>query len=478
MKKIKYIVLLTMMIVLSGCVRYDSTMDIKINKSMNFSMIMALDKTMTSMMGSENPFEEIDKGEAEKYGFKVSSFEEGNMKGIKLEKKIKNIDKASIGEENIFDLSNLTKKDESFIFQVKKGFFKNTYIAKIKLETNGMMNERPDMDNTLTDVDFDMSDSPFGNLDYESMMESMDLKFNVHLPFGAISNNATNASNHNKDLVWDLVKLNNEYIEFEFSLFNGIPILVIFSALLFLIIMAIVVFKNNDKNKEKKNKNLDSLSGLDVSFIPTSENNNQMITETSNVQPLINNTVQPSVTVPLEVNRVNKQEISELSNAQGSLKTDLNFDQSNNNASIPSNSFLNINSEMNGIVSASPQETRLVSSNETEGTQVNKGLIHSSFTNDSSATMNPSNETVHTELGSLENNQSQSSCFNTKESNFFNNSEKMNNNQLSPSLSKEQNMDSVNGQVMQDLKVEDVFNVTQIQEIENGQIKNSNDNGF
>lgn len=326
MKKIKYIVLLTIMIVLSGCVRYDSTMDIKINKSMNFSMIMALDKTMTSMMGSENPFEEIDKSEAEKYGFKVSSFEEGNMKGIKLEKKIKNIDKASIGEENIFDLSNLTKKDESFIFQVKKGFFKNTYIAKIKFETNGMMNERPDMDNTLTDVDFDMSDSPFGNLDYESMMESMDLKFNVHLPFGAISNNATNASNHNKDLVWDLVKLNNEYIEFEFSLFNGIPILVIFSALLFLIIMAIVLFKNNDKNKEKKNKNLDSLSGLDVSFIPTSENNNQMITETSNVQPLINNTVQPSVTVPLEVNRVNKQEISELSNAQGFLKTDLNFD--------------------------------------------------------------------------------------------------------------------------------------------------------
>ena len=103
MKKIKYIVLLTIMIVLSGCVRYDSTMDIKINKSMNFSMIMALDKTMTSMMGSENPFEEIDKSEAEKYGFKVSSFEEGNMKGIKLEKKIKNIDKASIGEENIFD---------------------------------------------------------------------------------------------------------------------------------------------------------------------------------------------------------------------------------------------------------------------------------------------------------------------------------------------------------------------------------------
>ena len=30
---------------------------------------------------------------------------------------------------------------------------------------------------------------------------------------------------------------------------------------------------------------------------------------------------------------------------------------------------------------------------------------------------------------------------------------------------------------MQDLKVEDVFNVTQIQEIENGQIKNPNDNG-
>ena len=488
MKKFKYVLLIFMMITLGGCVKYDSTMDIKINKSMDFSMSMALDKSLLSMMGDEDPFGELDISEAEKYGFEASAYEEGNMKGVKLEKKVKNIDKLSNSEDKVFDLSDLAKSEENFIFQVKKGFFKNIYVAKIKFEKNGLLNELPDSDSNLNDSGFDLENSPFGNIDYESMLSSMDLKFNVHLPFGAISNNATNVLNHNKDLVWDLVKLNNEYIEFEFSLYNWIPIIVILFVLLFLIVMGIILFKSNHK-KNKKDKDLEPLPGLNVTTIPIPENPNQVITEARIIQPTINNSVQPSVTVPMDENCATSKVLSEESKNSAALNVVSPIDE---NGSIQTNVLLtNVDSN------ASNPETALIESNEIkmtqnsmnevnykiDGTQVNNTLVSPQSSNinsisDSNKINSTTNGNVYSELDAPENYPIQSTISNANvqasESNLSNNLNVFNTNQVS---SNEKNLDIVNGQIMQDLKVEDVFNVTQIQEIENGQIKNPNDNG-
>ncbi len=480
MKKIKYIVLVTMMIVISGCVRYDSTMDFKINKSMNLSMIMAFDKTMISMMGSEDPFEELDKSEAEKYGFKVSSFEESNMKGIKLEKKIKNIDQVSIGEENIFDLSNLTQKDENFIFQIKKGFFKNTYIAKIKFETNGMMNELPNNDSSLNDSSFDLENSPFENLDYESMMASMDLKFNVHLPFGAISNNATNASNHNKDLVWDLTQLKNQYIEFEFSLYNWIPLLVLVFVLIFFIMMMIFIIKKSNKNKEnKKNKNLEPLPGLEVAPIPIPENNNQVVSENRVIQPSVNGSIQPSILVqPNENNVISRTTSNTIGTITSPLNPSLDVQPSfQPSTSIQKEESVNVPTIETISGSSNQDVSNLNDGNhqafsDKNGTQVNglyQDIVGSEKVQDVLTVNQSMNNSENVSVPNLE--QSDQPRFGPTP---------FNSNEINSTASTtiEQNSDLVNGQIMQDLKVEDVFNVTQIQENENGQIKNPNDHGI
>ena len=124
MKKFKYIILFFLTIFVSGCVKYESTIDIKLNKSMIFSMSMAFDQSLISMM-EKDPFENLDVSEAEKNGFQISRFEEENRKGIKIKKKVKNIDQVSSVDEKVFDLSNLANSEENFIFKIKKGLLKN-----------------------------------------------------------------------------------------------------------------------------------------------------------------------------------------------------------------------------------------------------------------------------------------------------------------------------------------------------------------
>ena len=73
---------------MTGCVKFNTTMDIKKDKSMDFSMIYAVD---TSMLGDKNLFDDKQKEEMRNNGFSVSDSADGKMKGVTLTKKIKNI---------------------------------------------------------------------------------------------------------------------------------------------------------------------------------------------------------------------------------------------------------------------------------------------------------------------------------------------------------------------------------------------------
>ena len=58
MKKIKYLVLLfTVTFLLTGCIKFNANMDIKKDKSMDFSIIYALD---TSVFGEEKALKDSD----------------------------------------------------------------------------------------------------------------------------------------------------------------------------------------------------------------------------------------------------------------------------------------------------------------------------------------------------------------------------------------------------------------------------------
>jgi hypothetical protein len=85
MKKIKYIIMICLITLVStGCVKYDASMDIKRDKSMNFSIIYAMD---SSLGLDKDSLSKEEKEELDKNGFKVSEYKDDKYIGNKITKK-------------------------------------------------------------------------------------------------------------------------------------------------------------------------------------------------------------------------------------------------------------------------------------------------------------------------------------------------------------------------------------------------------
>ena len=262
MRKIKYLMLLCMVaFTMTGCVKYNATMDIKKDKSMNFSMIYAIDKTI---FADTKAIDDDDQKTLKDAGFKIEDYKDGNMVGFKVSKEIKNIDDVSKDGKTNYDLSGLIeeKGKTKDMFTVKKGFFKNTYKASFKFDssdsefntsTKGDDEETPivyddedDEDTTILDDSEDI-DMP----DFSKMGSSMDLSFNVKLPYKAVKNNATKVDDDKKSLKWELASTGPSDIEFEFELYNMTNIyLTIGGCVLLLAVIAFVVVSKIKKGKK------------------------------------------------------------------------------------------------------------------------------------------------------------------------------------------------------------------------------------
>ena len=262
MKKIKCLILLLLItFVVTGCVKFNSTMDIKKDKSLDFSVIYALDKTV---FGEETSLKDEDFKEAEKQGFTIKEYKDGNMEGFTLLKRIKNIDEVSTENDTEFDLSGLMKENAQgkYIFKVVKGKDKNTYYAKFKFDANdsGLSTEGSDeSDEALPDESDDSfltTENGFDDMDLSGMMSSLDLSFNVNLPYPAISNNATTSEDNNKKLSWKLSSAKKEYIEFAFELknndsdFNMMYVYIGVGLFVFIIVAILLIVLGKKKNNE------------------------------------------------------------------------------------------------------------------------------------------------------------------------------------------------------------------------------------
>lgn len=228
MKKLKYFLTICLLVIITtGCVRFNATMNIKKDKSMDFSIIYAFDKTI---FGETNKLKKEDLKEAEKEGFTIKEYKDGNYEGFTLTKKITNIDEVSTEKDAEYNLSGMMEEnqDNKYLFKVVKGTDKNTYTAKFKFDANdsGMKETEEELDEEpLADENEELTttegSSSLDDLDFSGMMGSMDLSFTVNLPYGAISNNATKAEDGNKKLTWSLTSDKKEYIEFAFELKNN-----------------------------------------------------------------------------------------------------------------------------------------------------------------------------------------------------------------------------------------------------------------
>ena len=362
MKKIKYIILLcTSVFLLSGCVKFNANMDIKKNKSMNFSIIYAIN---SSMLDDQELLTDEDKKNLEKQGFIIDDYNEDNMKGFKITKKIKNIDYISSKDDIEYSLSGISNdtSEKNYMFKVEKGFFKNTYTANFKFDTSdsGLSDDLQDpsldydydLDNPYEEFDqsinddTDFLDTNDSDIDFTELMGDIDLSFNVTLPYKAISNNASKTENNNKSLSWNLSSDKAENIEFKFELYNmtniyiciGIGILIIGA------VVAITIIIKNKGNKKDKNNSSNTQINQPINKNPTYQ---QPIVNPINTQTNTINNENISSSIPLNnTNQVPNTNIVNPINTQANTINNENISSStplNNTNQVPNINTNNLN---------------------------------------------------------------------------------------------------------------------------------------
>lgn len=354
-KNIKFTILLILLVIsLTGCVKFNSTMEIKKDKSMDYKIIYAFDK---SLFGDQEILTSDDKKELENKGFTVSNYVDGNMKGFKVSKNIKNIDDVSSTNDATYDLSGLldSNKSESKVFKVKKGFLKNTYTASFKFDSADSDLNNSTSNDTTIDNDFTIDDNNTttdSDFDFSSMNTNMDLSFNVKLPYKAISSNATTKKNDDKELSWNLSSTGEDKIEFSFALYNMTNIYICSGVIVLLIIIVIVSILNKGKKNKVSNKD--------------ATNDKQTTTFNSSVEtPIMNNNVTSQ--------SIDNQSIQEQAstNSQSAVFSTTNVDNT------PVNETLSTNSVDNQTFPQSVKTTDIFST-----TNVNSNLANQTLSTD------------------------------------------------------------------------------------------------
>ena len=354
-KNIKFTILLILLVIsLTGCVKFNSTMEIKKDKSMDYKIIYAFDK---SLFGDQEILTSDDKKELENKGFTVSNYVDGNMKGFKVSKNIKNIDDVSSTNDATYDLSGLldSNKSESKVFKVKKGLLKNTYTASFKFDSSDSDLNNSTSNDTTIDNDFTTDDNNTttdSDFDFSNMNTNMDLSFNVKLPYKAISSNATTKKNDDKELSWNLSSTGEDKIEFSFALYNMTNIYICGGVIVLLIIIVIVSILNKGKKNKVSNKD--------------ATNDKQTTTFNSSVEtPIINNNVTSQ--------SIDNQSIQEQAstNSQSTVFSTTNVDNT------PVNETLSTNSVDNQTFPQPVQTTDIFST-----TNVNSNLANQTLSTD------------------------------------------------------------------------------------------------
>lgn len=281
MKKAKYIILLSLTILLTGCVKSNTSMTINKDKSMSLtSEVLISDKLLDKENGL---IIKDEKDKLQKKNMTVEEIKDSNgYSGFSVTKKYGNIDKNSKEEYKEIIISNFfdDKFDDSVLFQVKKGLFKNVYTANYKFEvdnddfvednnsnetviddttntptvengTTNVIDNTNNVDGTNNNTEKDISD----NADLIKLASEVKFKFSVNLPYKVLESNATKKSDDGKKLEWDLNSNDAVKINYSFELYNmnniymaiGISI----GAIILLIVLIIIKNKIVQKKREK-----------------------------------------------------------------------------------------------------------------------------------------------------------------------------------------------------------------------------------
>lgn len=533
-KKIMYIMSLAIMLLtITGCVKFNANMEIKKDKSMDFSVLYAFD---SSYFGDQELMDTDNKKELEEKGFIVADYKEGNYKGFTISKKVKNIDQVS-AEENIeYSISGIFDEEKNTpLFKVKKGFLKNTYFANFNFDTSDSdlnMDMNNDSNNEInSNWEWDTEESDSDTNDYSSTditnnsdmdfsqisnsLSNMDLSFNIKLPYGANRSNATSTNNDNRELTWTLASNENENIEFEFEVYNLLNIILVAGGVivLFIVLITIIIINKRKKTKEQikqteqvnhvnpsnpivnqnnaventnnivsssietPNANMSQMASVDNSMNVENQNPINLQTESLMGQPIVSNTSNNNINID-EKSNLDTQNISGSVNEINNNFDQLDVMSSQTNTNLPNSIDLEIQNPTANLQAISSTFQGSVGVGSLQDNLNNNQENIANIRNVETAGFNENNQNINIESTPLEiNNQQQPIVQNVEEivsSNEMDANVVNNNIQIQNPI-KTEDIQSANVEIQNMNAVNNNQEISQVSNVENS-VVNSNDN--
>lgn len=322
MKKSKYVILICSFMLLSGCVKSNTTMVINKDKSMSLSSKILISDKINDDKNKLIIKDEKDK--LQKKGITIENVESSDgYSGFSVTKKYDDIDKISSEEYKEINISNFLSDDfdDSVLFQVKKGMFKNVYTANYKFEVDedsfNNIDDNTNGDETVIEdpniiVD-DTNTATNSSTDLIKLTSEMEFKYIVELPYKALESNSTIKSDNDKTLEWNLNSNSTIMINYSFELYNMNNIYMAVGICIGVIILFIILIIIKNKIVQKKRDKISSrpiLKEYDPSIEDELFNNNTKIKSTNNAL-IENSNVNGSVNNKEEIKINNDMEMLE-----------------------------------------------------------------------------------------------------------------------------------------------------------------------
>lgn len=202
MNKKRIFVLIGIILLLTGCIKYDVDMGLNEDKSFSLTIISAIENEYAETSDNDENYNNFE--EYEQLGYKAEKYSDGTYTGVKLTKKYNSIDEISSAECKDFELTTLLKEknNEIKLFNFKKEGNKNIYTANFTYD--------------LTEKESSSNES----IDTSQYSDSMMFSYSISLPKNVtvISENATQKENDGYILKWDIKYGELNPIKFAFSL--------------------------------------------------------------------------------------------------------------------------------------------------------------------------------------------------------------------------------------------------------------------
>lgn len=270
MKKfVKFLGVLMLVFLLSGCYKYNVEMEIGSDRKVSYKAVFAINKTMFESFEDDLDETEEDEDEVDLFDDEESEVEtEGSDFDVDDEIDVEKLKDAG------YTLEEYNKKDDDgnewVGYTITKDFGSIDDLLLEKEEVVNMLGEEEDQflvpDKLFfkkgnvykAQLLFDYTDEEeSAGMSADSMDSYFDLSFQVTLPKAAISNNADEVSEDQKTLTWNCHYGKKTQADFEFEIGkskNSLLIIVLEVAALF-VIAGVVVFVaiKNSKNKETAN---------------------------------------------------------------------------------------------------------------------------------------------------------------------------------------------------------------------------------